>query len=387
MASLLTFFRAGPPPPKVVLLPDGLFFSRSVPVTPGATPAEATSQVELALEAQAPFPLAQLYYGFFWVPGAERALVYASYRRRFTADQTAAWADAELVIPASVALFGGEAKPATTVVLSTPEGLTAIYWEAPLVPSRVAFSALTPEATDEERARARDELLRSFGGSTTIIDLAVPPTAEPARNDGEIGFRSGEYATRVPVSALASLDVRDKGELAARRVARQRDVILWRVLMGCAAALVLLLIGEFALIGGRTWQKVRISELNAQAPTVTKIKEAEELASSVQDLVTKRFLPLEMVTAVIGTNGERKPSDVMVRRIQSTAAPGSRGSYTMILELETNNPAQGPAYRDALQKLEECERVELEAQQSQGNRSLFRMTVTFKPGALKPDPS
>src|SRR5438128_8763264 len=96
--------RAGPPPPKVALLPDALFFSRAVAITHGATPAEAAAQIELALEGISPFPLAQLFYGWFWVPGAEHAFVSASYRRRFTTDQAATWSDAELVLPAFAAL-------------------------------------------------------------------------------------------------------------------------------------------------------------------------------------------------------------------------------------------------------------------------------------------
>ena len=90
-ASPLSLLRAGPPPPKVAFLPDALFFTRSVPVTKDATPTEAAAQAELALEGLSPFPLAQLYYGWFWVPGAERALVFGSYRRRFTTEQSAAW--------------------------------------------------------------------------------------------------------------------------------------------------------------------------------------------------------------------------------------------------------------------------------------------------------
>jgi hypothetical protein len=83
--SFLATLRAGPPPPKVALLPDGLFFTRAVSVAAGATPGEAASQIELALEAVSPFPIAQLYYGYYWVPGSESALVFAAYRRRFTA--------------------------------------------------------------------------------------------------------------------------------------------------------------------------------------------------------------------------------------------------------------------------------------------------------------
>ncbi|HVU34284.1 MAG TPA: hypothetical protein VHE61_12675 [Opitutaceae bacterium] len=383
-ASPLSFLRAGPPPPKVVLLPDGLFFSRAVPITAGATAAEVASQVELALESSSPFPLAQLYYGWYWTPGAEQAFVFASYRRRFTTEQTAAWADAELVIPASAALFGGAVEPATTLLLNSPEGLTAIHWESPAVPSRVVFRPIDPEASDEQRVQLREELIRGLGGSRTVIDLLVPPAADSGQPDREIVLRSGDFVSRLPVTTAAALDVRDKAELAARRSARQRDIVLWRVVLGCAAALCLFLLGEFALLGGNAWHKVRLTQLNARAPTVDKIKQSQELATGIDDLLTKRLLPIEMVTAILGTNGERKPADVVVTRIQSG---GTLGLYTVVLELQTTNAAQVPVYRAALQKLPECDSVNLDVLPSQGVQSKYRLTVTFKPGALKPQPA
>lgn len=383
-ASPLSFLRAGPPPPKVVLLPDGLFFNRAVPIAATATPSEAATQVELALEAISPFPLAQLYYGWYWVPGAEHAFVYAAYRRRFTTEQTFAWGDAQLIAPASAALFGGDVQPATTLVLASPEGLTAIHWETPRVPSRVTFRPLSPEATEDERAAAREELLRNAGGSKAVIDLLVPPTPDAARSDREMTFRSGDFVSHLPETAVAMLDVRDKAELEALHASRKRDLMLWRVTLGCAAALVLLLIGEFALLGGQAWQKVRVAQLNARAPAVAKIKEAQELANNIQDLVTRRFLPLEMVTSAIGENADRKPSDLVVTRIQSNAGSGAGGRYTLVMELQTTNSAQVPVYRNELQKLPECESVNVEPQGNQGDRSLWRLTITFKPGALKP---
>src|SRR2546423_6711550 len=105
-ASFLSTLRAGPPPPRIALLPDALFFTRAIPIAASATAAEAAVQVELALEAIAPFPLAQLYYGWFWLPGADHAFAYSAYRRRFTSGQSASWAGAEFVFPVSVALFG-----------------------------------------------------------------------------------------------------------------------------------------------------------------------------------------------------------------------------------------------------------------------------------------
>jgi hypothetical protein len=290
-----------------------------------------------------------------------------------------------LVAPASVALFGGDVKPATTVVLSSAEGLTAIHWETAAVPSRVVFRPLAAEAADEDRARTRDELIRDLGGSKVIVDLLVAPAAEPGGSDTEIVFRSGDFVSRLSRTVLTSVDVRDKAELAALRAARKRDVVLWRLTLGCAAALLLMALGELALVGGHAWQKVRVAKLNARAPAVDSIKQAQELATNIQDLVTKRFLPLEMVTSVVGANGDRKPADLVITRITSSAASGTRGTYSLVMEIQTTNSAQVPVYRNELQKLPECESVNIEPLPSQGDRSMFRVTVTFKPGALKPE--
>lgn len=382
-ASPLSFLRAGPPPPKVVLLPDGLFFNRTVPVAAGATPAEASAQIELALEAMSPFPLAQLYHGHYWVLGAERAFVYAAYRRRFTTEQTAEWADAELVIPASAALFGGPVQPATTLLLVSTDGITAVHWDTPDVPDRVLYRAIPPEAGDDDRARIREELLRTIGGSKAVVDLLVPPAAVASRSDRELIFRSGDFISKLPVSITAALDVRDKEQLAALRASRQRDLVLWRVVLGCAAALVLLALGEVALVGGGAWQKVRITRLNARAPEVQRIRDAYDLANNIQDLVTKRLLPLEMLTSILGTNAERKPADIVITHVQ--AGGGGQGLYTLILELKTSNPAQVPVFRQEIQKLPECQDVRVDPVPGPG--SVFRMTVSFKPGALKPEPA
>src|ERR1051326_8195866 len=202
-ASLIDFLRAGPPPPKVALLPDGSFFTRSLPIAAGATATEVSGQVELALEALSPFPLTQLYYGYYWKPGADRALAFAAYRRRFTTEQTEDWKNAELVLPTFAAVFGAEVAPATTIVLAAPEGFTAVHWTTGAGPGQVFFRPLSPEATDEEKARVREDLLRAVGGSKTVIDLPAPPAAEPAKSDTEIVFTSGSITSRLASSAIA----------------------------------------------------------------------------------------------------------------------------------------------------------------------------------------
>lgn len=379
-ASPLSLLRAGPPPPKVALLPDAMFFTRAVPIAPGASAAEAASQVELALEVVSPFPLTQLYYGWFWVPGAENAFVFAAYRRRFTTDQASEWGDAELVLPSFGAVLGAKVEPATTVLLTGADGITAVHWASGPVPAKVLFQPLDVEATEEDRARVREELLRAIGGSKTVIDLAAPVTADAAASDREMVFRSGDFVSEVPATAAAALDVRDKADLAALRNARKRDVILWRVVIGMIAGIVLLGLGELALLGGRQWQIVRNKEYAAQKPHVDKIMSLHELANRIEDIATKRLLPIEMVTAA----AIAKPGEVVFISAQTER---SRGLYTLVVRAYTTNSAQVNAYESALRALPTVESANAAIERMSNDRTNFVLTVVFKPDALKADSS
>jgi hypothetical protein len=388
-ASFFSTLRAGPPPPKVALLPDGLFFTRAFPVAAGATPAEAAAQVELALEAVSPFPLAQLYYGYHWVPGSEQAFAYAAYRRRFTADQVAEWDGAELVLPAFAALLGAHVEPATTVVLASTEGLTAIHWGADRMPSAVLFRPFPPAPAGEaeeisvkaaaDRERLRDELVRSFEGSRRVIELEAPPAADPSRRDRDYTFRSGPLVSALPVSVSTAVDVRDKGDLAALRGAQKRDVILWRVAVGCAAAFLLLALGELALEGGRQWQKVRVAKQNAQRPLVDKIMASQALANRIDELATKRLLPFEMISII-----SEKKGDIQFTRAYTKKS--EKGIYTIFIDAKTNNNGQVPIFKSALKELPACENVESADEHTRNDTTTFTLIVTFKPEALKPAP-
>ena len=377
MASPFSFLRAGPPPPRVAPLPDGVFFTRAVPITAGATAAEAATQVELALEASSPFPLAQLYYGWFWAAGAEHAFVFASYRRRFTTDQTAEWQDAELVMPAFATVFGAEVSPATTIILSSAEGLTAVHWDAPPVPAKVLFQPVAAEATDEDRAKARDELLRGFDGSRKVIDVTSPLVADAAQSDRELVFRSGDFVSRLPAAVAANLDVRDKAELAALRAARSRDIILWRVTMACAATLLLLLLGEFALVGGKAWQNVRLRQVRAQKPAVEKIMASQEMARRIDDLATKRLLPFEMITQLFDEN--RKPAEIKFQTVIASTAD----LHSLRVDGLSTNADQVNVYLATLRAVPTIARVENVDFRIRGNAANFTILVTFKPDALK----
>ena len=368
--------KAGVPAAKVVLLPDALFFARAIPMAPAATSAEAAVQAELGLEALAPFPPAQLYHGFFWVPGAERALVFAAYRRRFTREQVESWNGAELVLPAFAALLGGEVSPATTLLVTSADGLTAIHWDQGTVPAAVLFRPLPPAADDAEKARVRDELLRAAGGSREVIELgAAPEPVAAAGSEDEFVFRAESRVSRLPAALAATMDVRDKAELAALRRARAGDVMLWRGFLGCAAAIGLIVLGWAALYGAGFWQKGRELKVAAQQPVVDQIMTQQSLTTHINELSTKRLLPLEMISLVSGTI---RPVSIQFLRATTD------GLYTLKVDAQTTSPAEVSTFRSALGDLPACEKVEVRDQRTRDNVMTFTLVITFHPEALKP---
>lgn len=376
-ASPFDFLRSGPPPPKVAFLPDAVFFSRTIPVAPGATRPEVVAQVGLALEGLSPFPLAQLYHGYYWPTGSDRALAYAAYRRRFTVDQVSSWGGAEFVLPAFAAVLGAEVPPGTTLILSAPDALTAVHWGQGRVPEAVLLEPVAPDAPPEERAAARERLIRAAGGSTTVLDAASPPV--PLGGDRDLSFQAGPVTSVVPADAAGALDVRDKGDLEALARARRRDLVLWRVAIGSVLACVLMGLGELALVGTGLWQKTRISRVAAQKPTVSRIMDEQELAGRIEELSTKRLLPLEMISAVSPESALPK-NPPAIQFLSATA-----GSLNTIqIEAQTGNAGEIAGYRSALEQAPGVDKVEIRDQRARDNVVTFTLIVTFKPGALAP---
>jgi hypothetical protein len=178
-----------------------------------------------------------------------------------------------------------------------------------------------------------------------------------------------------------TLDVRDKAELASLRNARRRDIGMWRVALGCAAALLLLGLGELALTAGRAWLGVRERLYAVQKPRVDRIANEHDLTNRIEDLATKRLLPLEMVTQVVGENNERIPADIQFTRVY---ADKGQGLYTLVISGKTDNAPQVNAYEAALKNLPAVESAHARFSQVSGARATFDITVTFKPGALNP---
>jgi hypothetical protein len=369
------FKLSSPTVKKVVLLPDHAFFMRVMPLAPDTLPAAIPAQVELALEGLSPFPVAQLCYGYFCPPGADRMLVYAAYRRRFTVDDAAEWADADAVLPAFAAWLGLAPPGPTALLVTGADFVTALGWDGhDAVPAVVATHPVAPDASPGECAAVQAELVAQLKNLPPPVEVAAPAGTHSREGDDGLEFTAGSFTSRLATAQLDALDVRDKIALAARRRDRARNLHLWRAFLGCAAALGLAAVLQLGLKGGRLWLDSRATRAAAQAPAVQGIETRNNLAHHIEELSTHRLMPVRMLEIV----NEKRP-----RTIQFLRA-ATKGLYVLEIEGQTNATPDVSNYQAALKELPACALVELGQTVDRGGITRFTITVTFKPEALRP---
>jgi hypothetical protein len=211
----------------------------------------------------------------------------------------------------------------------------------------------------------------------TVKELDSAPVLDPKSDKDELVFGVGEFETTFTREELDALDVRDKDDLAARRRARARDLLLWRIFLGSAAAIAFALILEVGVVGGKLWQKGRVTIVNARAPEVAKIEKQNELATTIEELSTKRLLPFEMIELV----KTKRPDSVVFTRIATT----SDSIYTLDIKGQTTISNDVVSYQALLNGMPECQEVKIVDQRITGGLSVFQLQITFKPESVQPE--
>lgn len=372
----------------VTLLPDDRFVVRRVPIDQGEGGGGVWEQLELAVEALAPFPLAQVAWGYWTRPGAGHALVFAAYRKRFTAEELEAWGTSDLVMPRFAAWLGAETPAgATTWVLGgrgdeagEGAGLTLVYFDDESgVPARVE-SEPTREVIEggntaqvaAERAAWREAACRRIGESRRVVEVNLMEIEPGPPGEGAFHFRAEGLSVALPLETAEQLDVRDRGELAGRRRARVRDRWLWRGLLAAAGVVLACGLAEAGLAGFAQWQQGRLARVAEQAPVVSQIMTAQTLAVRIDELSTKRLRPFEMIGVV---DSQRPESIQFLRTI-------TRGLDTLVVNAQTSLQSDIDAYRSALAALPGMRAVEVRDLSSRDGRSTFTLVATFEAAAL-----
>ncbi|MBI3885781.1 MAG: hypothetical protein HY302_08660 [Opitutae bacterium] len=360
-----------PEPRRLVLLPSDRLFVQTVPLDAAAEPG---TQIELALEANAPFPLAQLYYGYLAAPDRGLALVFAAYRRRFVAGETETWTAAEAVLPALLALTGDAARGAEFVLHTDDRVLTGVAWDGkhPL-PVMILTQAAAPPPEEARRAALVAELRGGTGltqAPTRVLE--GPITVEPDEQGGVVFKIAGTETVRLAAAAVATADVRDKGFLAEQQRLRRRDLRLWRIVLGAAAAAVLAAGCDLAALALGGWNARVRRAIDAATPQVQRIATAQTLATRIEEISSRQFLPFEM----LGLLSEHRPRSIQFLRA------ATKGLHTLEIEAQTPSATDVGVYEATLRGLAGVGGLEIRDLRSREGLTSFQLAVTFKPAAV-----
>jgi len=358
-----------PTAPAVVLLPAESFVVRRVAVDAAA---DVAAQAEIALEGLAPFGLGQLFHGRL-VEGGQ-ALVFATHRRLFGAEL---WTEAEAVLPSFLALLG-EPPPGPQIRLWARSGaVVAAAWDGTgSLPAHVVGRSATPGAESAVRGELLADVRARLGVAAAVEEFFGEPLAV-AGQGGRLTLAllraaGGRLSTTFAGRAVETMDVRDPAVRAVHRASARRDGWLWRAVAGSLAALVLALVLECVLLAGGAWLRQERAGVEAVAPDVERIQNAQVLGARIDELSRRRLRPFEMLAVV---NQVRPPGIVFSRATTS-------GQLGLEIEAQTANADAVGAFESALRALPVAEAVEIRDLRLREGLRPFQLSVGFRETAL-----
>lgn len=354
--------------PPALLVPGARFFIRRISLAPNAP---AAPQIELALETLSPFPLEQLFYGSVTDKAGQHALVYAAYRRNFSADEQESWNHARTVVPEFLLwAFSRRSNQAGAQIRHTETGVEIVAWDDASELPVLILSRATDDDAERDPTPLLLELKRRTGIEANDVELVEEPLKVTGIDRDGLALQAGKQRTAlIAPTALTDADIRDKAELTERRREERRTTLLWRLFAVSALALAACVLVEISLAGGRAFLAAQRQRINANAETVRSIESAQLLATKLEKMTSQQLRPFEMLALI----NQPRPRSIEFQRISTS------GPLTLQIEAQTAEAGDLRIYEDALRKLGTVERVELRDPRMRSGRTTFQLEVTFKP--------
>lgn len=374
MSALSRFLPAAPPAPPLLLARGDVFFVRRVDLSAGEP---IGPQITLALEGMAPFPPDQLYFGYLSSADGSAALVFASFRRRFTAEETEAWESAALVTAEFAALLaarpGAGERAEDGAVLHVGESrVVALAWRAGL---ELPVAVVVREGGEDAVDAVLEELFeRAALPSDAEVRRVEGALALSAAADGAITVLAGDAPLGpFPAEWEETADIRDPEFLVARRRAAVRDLWVWRGLLGAVAVLVLAatIHAGSGVLGALT--RRREAKIVEQSEAVRQTETAQKLAERIAELNEKRLMPFEMMALI----NPARPESVVFQRVIT------RGLLKLEVEAQAQNAEDVGKYTTALKTQPGVATAEARDIRTRDGAMSFILDVEFKSEALK----
>jgi len=330
----------------------------------------AADQVALALEELSPFPLVQMYHGFVADAAGTRALAFASYRRRFSAEEQAAWPTAAAVVPDILALLGPVPSAPSIIIHATPGRLLGVAWDGQHTLPVAAQARVVVGESDDAEAMLVEELKRAgaLAGAKVSRLVGALEAGWNDRNEAVFGV-AGRETMRLPAAALAAADVRDKSFLEEKQFRGKQDRRWWGAAVAVAGVLAIAMLLDLAGAGYALWNHRDHSALALHANEVRGIEAAQTMAVRIEQLSERQQRPLEWLSAI----GAIRP-----RSMQFTRVVG-RNDRTLEIEAQTTNANDVGVFEAALRKLPNLEHMEIRDLRAREGMTSFVVALAFKP--------
>ena len=278
---------------RVLLLPGHLFFTESIELTAEIAPAEWQSVAELTLESLTPFSMEQLIWGYGVCRRSRTLTVFAAYRERV---KQAGYDNLEAyhqVYPEFLVLDASSREKATVSLIHRGESVTAAGF-APhaRIPDRVVSAPVPEEAELQETF---DSVVAEFPDDRyELAETWSGDVESEIGQDGAIHFRmEGKTISTVSGALLWSADLREIAFGLAKKRERQRDVILWKILLAAAGLAAALLAVEVLRGAGNIWIHFREKQIQRQAPVVAQIMSRSNRVNRLEQRATGRLRPFD----------------------------------------------------------------------------------------------
>jgi hypothetical protein len=351
---------------SVVFAPGEKFFVRRVPLAPDG---DVSAQVELALEGFSPFPASQLYYGFRTNPTRTQALVFAAFRKNFSAEETATWTGASAVLPTFSVWLGAATVPLAGVSLrENGDEFEAVSWDGRSeLPAAVVVRTQEASERDELVAEARQKADLSADAALKTFRPAVEITRE--NRELILKLATGGIEARFDEAGLGHADIRDKELLKERRITLRRDTLLWRGFAAVVIGLAVCMVLELGLFGARFWLSGRKAEVDAQAPLAAKIEQTQGVAKKLEEISTQRLLPFEMINVL----NNKRPSGMDFSSVTT------KGLWQLDIRGQANSADDTSTFESEVRKIPAIQQLEVMEKNTRDRVTVFRYEITFKP--------
>jgi Tfp pilus assembly protein PilN len=376
----------------VIWLPSFHFVVIRVECPNTMTGTERTSFIELAVESHSPFPVEQIYWGYYPEPSSQQALLYMGLKEQFPVSESAI-GSAQYVFPSFLAAVVAKREYDGIQLFADDYGLSALWFEAsnPL-PRKVLsrrWSAFGVESPPSDNSELLHEIVRNWTKELQVVtDISV--NDRPIRlsylqlessstlhlsldiSNWQNGSEIETLSKTLTGDTLYACDVRDETQIQKLKTKALASHRLWRALQiggAFAASLGLLAIG--LLLSGRALES-QDAKLQKQASAVEQVNQKEILLDSLDLFSIAALQPFEALERM----NRIRPDSLYFRSLEAGAnRQAEREEFTIKLKAVASSAAQADKFSAQLQADPFFSQVRLSKLRSKTKRTDFELEV------------